>query len=304
MITSSAPCRISLAGGSTDIPAYYEKYGGICVSMAINLRQEIEFDTEQMGFEIPKGAKLEFYKPFFEKYKISSTFAARFNGEITGGIGSSASAAVALLGALHKITGKQIDLKEIAEEAWDIEVNKLKMFGGKQDQYAAAFGGVNVFEFGKEVKVTPIKLHDNIKNSILLFHTGENRKSGKIQEGFKDLSEDQIFYLDKIKELAYGVLDVLPTGNIKEFGRLLNLSWDYKKRSNPGSVSNQDIDDLFFKAKNIGAYERKILGAGSGGYCIFVVEKAWHKQFIENIGIKHIPYEIDYQGIKTSCSSD
>ena len=298
IIKSSAPCRISLAGGGTDFPSYYEKYRGVCVSMAINLRQEIEISDEYRGHLIPLGASPEFYNAFFERYQIPYGFKAEFDGEITGGIGSSASASVALLGALHKLIGKEIDQKEIAEEAWDIEVDKLSLFGGKQDQYAAAFGGVNVFNFGKDVMVSPYpNLLDKVRDSILLFYTGKNRKSGKIQEGFKLLGEDQIFYLDKIKELAYEVLDVLPTGNIKEFGRLLNLSWDYKKRSNPGSVSNQDIDDLFFKAKNLGAYGGKILGAGSGGYCIFVVEKDWQGQFIKNIGIKHVPYEIDYQGL-------
>jgi D-glycero-alpha-D-manno-heptose-7-phosphate kinase len=298
LIKASSPCRISIFGGSTDFPTYYEKYGGLCVSMAINLRQEIELDPDMAGFEIPKGAKPEFYKPFFEKYKVSSTFSARFDGEITGGIGSSASAAVALLGALHAFTGKKINPESIAEEAWDIEVNKLSLFGGKQDQYAAAFGGVNVFEFGKEVKITPIRIHEDIKNSILMFHTGENRKSTKIQDGFKELSGLQKVCLDSIKKIAKESVKYLENGNIKVIGELLDKSWYLKKMSNNG-VSNRKIDELFFKAKNLGAYGGKCLGAGGGGYCIFVVEPDWQKDFIEKIGIKHIPYEIDYRGLET-----
>lgn len=299
VIKSSCPTRCSLMGGGTDIPTYSDKYGGACLSMAINIRQEFEIDTEQIGMEIPKGASPKFYKAFFDRHISPSGFKASFDGEITGGIGSSASAAVAILGGLHRLTGKNIDKYKIAEEAWDIEVNDLKMFGGRQDQYAAAFGGVNCFQFGKHTTVTPLhSFIEPVKDSILLFHIGKNRESSKIQEGFKDLTVKQVAYLNNIKKLVIRAIEVIPTGNIKLFGELLELSWRYKKESNKG-VSNPDVDSLMKKAKDLGSYGGKCLGAGGGGYCIFVVEPSEQKEFIKNIGLKHIDYEIDYQGLSS-----
>lgn len=251
---------------------------------------------------MPDGANSGFYIPFFEKDKIHSLMGlkAKFDGEITGGIGSSASAAVALLGALHKLTGKEINPKEIAEEAWDIEVNNCGLFGGKQDQYAAAFGGVNVFEFGKEVKVNSLmpSFIEPIKDSILLFHTGSNRKSSNIQEGLKKLSKAQIFHLDQIKNLTIEAIKVIGSGDIKKFGELLSLSWEYKKKSNKG-VSTDKVDKLFDKAKELGAYGGKLCGSGGGGYCIFIVEPSRQEEFKKNIGIKWVDYQISYDGLST-----
>lgn len=299
VIHSSSPTRISLIGGGTDIPTYSNKYGGLCLSMAINLRQEIEIDETQTGFEIPKKANPEFYKAFFEEYRSPSGFRAKFNGEITGGIGSSASASVAILGALRGLTNNEINRSDIAEEAWKIEVNKLKMFGGKQDQYAAAYGGVNLFEFNKKsTKVTPLTdFIEPIKNSILLFYTGRNRKSSKIQEGFKKLDNSQTYRLNEIKKLVPKMAKAIAEKDIKEVGEILNLSWELKKRSNNG-VSTTGTEFIINKGKKYGAYGGKILGAGGGGYCIFIVDPNKKEEFIKTIGIKHIPYEIDYEGLK------
>jgi len=162
IIKSSAPCRISLLGGGSDLSPYCDLYGGMVLSMAINLRQEIELTIDNKDhygdLTFPLGGSLNFYKTIIEQLGLSQRevgLVAKFDGEITGGIGSSASATVALVGAIAKARDIKYDKDEIARVAWNIEVNILKMFGGKQDQWAAAHGGVNVFEF-KNGKVETI----------------------------------------------------------------------------------------------------------------------------------------------------
>lgn len=295
--------RISLFGGGTDIDSYAKKYGGFCLNMGINLRQQFILDTDNVrtfDSSLPKGADDSFYETILREMNSTASFETVCDGIITGGLGSSASAAVALLGAIKKARGEKIILDEIAEKAWEIEVNKLKLFGGKQDQYAAAYGGINAIEFGSNVSVVQLgqSFIYPVLNSILLFHTGKNRKSSKIQEGYKDLSDNQVKYLDLIKKYAFQALEIIPKGDIEGLGNLLELTWEAKKKSNNG-VSNEEIDQLFDKAKELGAFGGKILGAGGGGYCIFVVHPEKQKKFKEKIGLKWIDYSIDWNGLET-----
>jgi D-glycero-alpha-D-manno-heptose-7-phosphate kinase len=298
-IKASAPCRISLFGGGTDIPTY--KNGGMVLNMAINLRQEIKILDNVNWFGglmniWPDGGSENFYKAFLPD---SYWYEAEFDGEITGGIGSSAGAAVAIVGATERLKGHKIDLDKIAEKAWEIETKKLKMFGGKQDQYASAYGGVNLITFRDRPHVIQLSpsFIESVKDSILLFHTGENRKSGKIQEGFKKLSKEQIKYLDKMRDLVMPGLRAIDEGDVKRFGKLLTESWELKKKSNSG-VSNEKIDKLFEKGKKLGALGWKLLGAGGGGYCIFIVPKK-QEEFKKKIGIKWVDYSIDWNGLDT-----
>jgi D-glycero-alpha-D-manno-heptose-7-phosphate kinase len=297
MIKASSPCRISLFGGGTDIPTY--KNGGMVLNMGINLRQELEIDdVKEIGLMniIPGKADWKFYEAFLPE---NIWYDANFDGEITGGIGSSASVAVALVGALERLKGHKIDLNKIAEKAWKIETKKLGLFGGKQDQYASAYGGVNLMTFRNRVHVIQLSpsFIEPVKDSILLFHTGENRKSGKIQEGFKKLNKEQVKYLDQMRDLVMPGLRSIQEGNIKEFGRLLTESWELKKKSNSG-VSNEKIDKLFEKGKRLGALGWKLLGAGGGGYCIFIVNKN-QEEFKKKIGIKWVDYSISWDGLCT-----
>ena len=154
LIKSSSPCRISLLGGGSDVSPYCDLYSGMVLSMAINLRQEVELtidDKDHYGeLTFPLEGNRNFYKTIIEQLGFSQRevgLVARFDGEITGGIGSSAAATVALVGAIAKAKGIKYDKDEIARVAWNMEVNKLGLFGGKQDQWAAAHGGVNVFRF-------------------------------------------------------------------------------------------------------------------------------------------------------------
>lgn len=296
IIEASAPLRIGLAGGGTDVPPYSENCGGICLNMAINIRQRFLIEDEPNHH-----LDNEFFNRLFKELGLSDLFYCQlFSKELIGsGLGSSASAAVAIVAAANKLNKLGLTKGEIAEKAWDIEVNKLGLFGGYQDQFAATYGGLNVFEFGD--KVTNVRfdpgLTDRVYENILLFHSGIVRKDTKIQEGLKHLTDDKKRYLDEIKRLAYLSVGAMANGFIDEMGDLMKQSWEFKKKSN--NVSTPEIDKIFKKADKLGAWGYKLNGSGGGGTVLFLVDKDKKEKFIEQIGLKHIDFEPDQQGVET-----
>ena len=166
-VLSLAPSRLSLFGGGTDTPQYSNNFGGLVINIAINLRSKFTlftgndiYDPEAIN-SVPYLGRKEFVYAFREEFRINdmhlSMFKSEFDGILESGIGSSASSAVAILGAINKLQNLRMSLDQIAEKAWEIEVNKLGLYGGRQDQYASAYGGVNVMQFEKDmVKVTPL----------------------------------------------------------------------------------------------------------------------------------------------------
>ena len=213
-IFSQAPCRISLFGGGTDVGEYAQKYGGICINLAINIRQE--FRIAEKSRETPYGKQVGF--EFVEKIMKEMgdpdlVYDQTFGGEITGGLGSSASAAVALVGAINKHKDLGMSRAGIAERAWEIETGSLGLFGGKQDQYVATFGGINAMEFTNKVTIVPLanSFLDHILPGLFLFYTGSNRKSPKIQEGLRTITSHQKYELDRIKKTAVEAVPLIGT---------------------------------------------------------------------------------------------
>jgi len=311
-IISRTPTRLSLAGGGTDIPSYYEKNGGLVLSMAINIYQQIvmysdEHIYESKGHRFPLKANPEFYYKILDEYKINNglhltKLQCDFDGYIESGIGSSASAAVALLGAINKRLDLKMSLTDIAETAWKLENKKLGLFGGKQDQYAATFGGVNLFEFKKD-SITTTQLGptfiERVLPSIVLFHCGFNRKKTNIQEGFKSISSKQKQTLDEIKTLTVATTESITKGNIQEIGRLFNELWILKKRSNRG-ISNVAIEDIYTTGKQHGAYGGKISGSGGGGYIFFIIPPDIRSKFINDMekeGLEWWDFSPSFQGL-------
>src|SRR3990167_66114 len=206
-VISTAPTRISLFGSGTDTEPFASTYGGMCINLAINIRQHITLWENMTVAEYPQGATPAFYYKILEEFGMDYDrwgFKSAFDVDIQTGLGSSASAAVALVGAIAKAKGLEMTRQEIAEKAWDIEVNKLGMFGGRQDQYAASFGGMNIITFRNEVNITPVDRYiaDNIANNLLLFDTGLRRTQPKLQENLKTLSVESINALESIKDIA------------------------------------------------------------------------------------------------------
>ena len=300
-IISQAPCRISLYGGGTDIPTYASKYGGVVFNMAINIRQKVIMGGEHKLLE---GDSEEFFNAFSPDFRgFDCSISHKFDGHMESGLGSSAALAVSLIGAMDKYKNTNLSKDQIAEMAWNIEVNELGLFGGKQDQYAAVYGGVNVMEFNDKVTVTqlPPSFIEPLLPSMILFYTGKNRRSGKIQEAFKELSKTQIDALNSLKQLTYDGVNAIANKDIYSVGKLLDYAWQLKKQSNAGTT-NDKIDAIYQTASKNGAIGGKILGAGGGGHILFVCPPDKQEQLKEAL-TKHdctwTDFGIDFNGLET-----
>ena len=312
IIQATTPTRISLAGGGTDVDPYCELYGGSVINMAINLCQHVELYTdddmwEKHHHEFPSDADPKLCYRILENYGMNGMHHSRvissFDGIIGAGLGSSAAFAVCLIGALRKLTRMPQDRKIIAKEAYDTEVKQLGWYGGRQDQYAAAFGGLNLIEFNKEVKVKPFIREDAeaLRKWMVLFYTG-NRKfaSNKIQKGFKKLSKNQIKTLNLIKEKVSDVEICIKAKAFSELGHFINEMWQLKKKSNKG-ISNAKIDAIYDYGIKNGALGGKLLGAGSGGYMVFICNPNKQENLIKKMaekGIEDIDFSVDYNGLQ------
>lgn len=280
--------------------------------MAINLRQHLkmysgpdllEFNNGYGGTNIiPIHGSHEFYYKILDEYKINdmhhTKLFSQFDGYLESGLGSSAACAVAMLGAVNQRLELNLTREQVALKAWELETQKLGLFGGKQDQWASAFGGVNVFEFNGTVKVNALdrSFIEPFMPYFVLLYTGSNRKSATIQEGLKELSGFQVEALDKIKATAFNGIKAMADRDIKETGKLLLESWEQKKASNKG-VTTPEIDKMFVKATKLGSFGHKLCGAGGGGYALFMVEPAKRKEFIKGMGLEHFDFEISWDGL-------
>ena len=323
IVESHAPTRISLFGGGTDMDSYFMGFGGLVVSLAINLRQHITIYTEKDVVKkslnnIPPSGDINFMHKIFDEFnaskdnsrfvKMGNMHHVRFDSisdlPLESGMGASAAGAVATVGAIRKSLGLSMDKGEIAEQAWHIEVNKIGLFGGRQDQYASTYGGVNVFEFNKEsVNVTPLGTNfiDKIFPSLVLLYIGKNRVNPKIQEGLRTLKPEQIQRLNEIKQIAIKSMEPIGQGDIEKVGHLLDRSWRVKQRSNKGG-SEPWINSLYEKEKKNGALGGKLCGAGGGGFMIYIVKPNHKEEFItkmNNEGLTQWDFSICWNGLET-----
>ena len=309
-VLSSAPTRISLSGGGTDLPVFYERHQGLVVSLAINIRQNISLEratAPQTTSFMPENSNPDFYRTIIREMGLNDQeieLQATFEGKIQSGLGTSASAAVALISSLSKLKEMYLNPGELAELAWDIEVNRFKMYGGKQDQYAAAFGGMNTFHFsesGVKVESWEKEVAHELEKHLLLFHTGIIRTDTKIQEELLSLSETQIIELEKIRTNTMSLVGAIKAGDMKFTGHIIAYSWEHKKRSN-SKVTSGEIDKIYDTAMLSGAYGGKLCGSGGGGYIFFVVPPQRQLNVIGNlagIGCNPVDFSIDYQGVST-----
>jgi len=289
MIITRSPLRVSLGGGGTDLPSYYREFGGFLVAAAID---KYVYLTQHRTFQpgiIVKYSKLEradhvdqIEHPIVrEAMKLTGVTDPHIEltsmADIPGGtgLGSSGSFTTALLKALHTSKKSLISPAELAEQACDIELNKLGEPIGKQDQYIAAVGGITAFTFHKDgrVEYRPARISEetlfNLEDNLLLFFTGYSRSASAIlkDQNEKSKSNDQTM-LDNMhftKELGYKSLECLETGNLDEFARLMDVHWQRKKIRSAG-MSNPVINDWYDHAMTNGALGGKLIGAGGGGF--------------------------------------
>jgi D-glycero-alpha-D-manno-heptose-7-phosphate kinase len=322
MIITRSPLRISLGGGGTDLPSYYREYTGFLVAAAIDKYVYITLHQTFMQELIVKYSKLErvtsvdqIEHPIVREAMKAVSVGAPYleltsMADIPGGtgLGSSGSFTTALLKALHTYKKNIISPAELAEQACDIELNKLGEPIGKQDQYIAAIGGITAFTFHKDgrVEYRPCKISEetlfNLEDNLLLFFTGYSRSASAILKDQNDKSKqnDQAM-LDNLhftKELGYKSLDALESGNLDEFARLMDVHWQRKKARSSG-MSNAHINEWYDHAMAHGALGGKLIGAGGGGFLMFyAADKRKLRHAMREKGLQEVRFRFDFEGSK------
>ena len=295
MIIARSPLRISLGGGGTDLPSYYEHHTGFLIAAAIDKYVYLTLHDTFGQDLIVKYSKLERVNSAqeLEHPIIREAFGLiGLDGrslELTSmadipagtGLGSSGSFTTALLKALHTYKKNLVHPSELAEQACDIEINRLKEPIGKQDQYIAAYGGITCFKFhpGGKVEAWPAKISEetlyNLEDNLLLFFTGYSRSASKLlkdqdqksKEGDKAMMENLHF----VKDLGLKSLQALESGNLDQFAAYMDLHWQRKKERS-GGMTNPEIDEWYTFARSNGALGGKLIGAGGGGFLMFYAE--------------------------------
>lgn len=300
---SKAPLRIGLAGGGTDVSPYSDQFGGAILNTTVSLSAYATLEpidenkiilealdrNEKQVFDLAESLPIDgtldllkgVYNRIQQDYKFPlfgfklSTFVDAPAGS---GLGTSSTLVVAILGVFVERYKLPLSDYDIAQYAYDIERNDLKLAGGKQDQYAATFGGVNFMEFyeGDKVIVNPLRvkpqyLHE-LENNLVLFFTATSRESATIiKEQVKNVNnnnEKSIEAMHQLKEQAKMMKEALLRGKLNDIGEILDYGFQ-QKRLMAANISNAAIEAIYDTAKNAGATGGKISGAGGGGFMIF-----------------------------------
>jgi len=283
-------------GGGTDIAAFYSRHTGRVISSAIDKFVYVTLNRHLLGQKVsaryalselvdhPRELKNERIREALLNAGITSNIDVGFFSGIPtkAGLGSSSSFSVALMKALHLLNGKKIDSKENAEHACNLEINLIKDPIGKQDQYASAFGGFNIFEFNPDnsVNVIPVrldfKLRSDFKEHLLLFFTGISREAKSVLAEQVSNTENNFEILKKMADSVFPFKDKLLAGDFEGIGKMLHENW-LLKRSLASKVSNSIIDDFYSAGLKAGAWGGKILGAGGGGCFLFIAPPGAHQ---------------------------
>jgi D-glycero-alpha-D-manno-heptose-7-phosphate kinase len=322
MIIARSPLRISLGGGGTDLPSYYEKHGGFLIAAAIDKYVYITIHETFADEMIIKYSQMERVTAVKDvkhpiiREALKLTGITETNLEITSmadipagtGLGSSGSFTTALLKALHHYRKNLMHPRELAEQACHIEIDLLQEPIGKQDQYIASYGGITCFEFHPEGDVTawPINVATetlyNLEDNLLLFFTGYSRSASSILQEQHDRSkkDDQAMLenLHFVKDLGYDICEALESGELQKFGELMNDHWQHKKKRS-GNMSNNQIDQWYELARKNGAIGGKLIGAGGGGFLMFYTEeKVRLRHAMREAGLSEVRFRFDFEGTK------
>ncbi len=329
MLIARAPMRISFGGGGTDLEAYYARYGGLVISAAINKYfyaiitadesdelQVISADYRSLFRHSPYSdlfwnGDLALPKAVLHHFGIRQGMNLFVASEVPPGtgLGSSSAAAVTLVRAATTLLEQPMTKQEVAELASYIEITKMGMPIGKQDQYASSFGGLNKFIFnGEGVSVEPLNIAPGIRQALeqrlMLFFTGSSRESTSILKHQRESTQKQdeavLEALHHIKQVAVDVQTCLEQGNLDEFARLLDYSWQEKRRLAPG-LSTGFIDECYALALEKGAAGGKITGAGGGGFLLLYCHEQAQEVVttaLETLGLKRMNFHFDQQGAR------
>jgi len=320
MIITRSPLRISLGGGGTDLPSYYREHSGFVVAAAIDKYVYLTLHRTFVPELILKYSRMERVEQVADVQHPIVREAMRLTGveapylEIASmadipagtGLGSSGSFTTALLKALHAHRRHLVHPEEIAEQACEIEIERLGEPIGKQDQYIAAYGGLTCFRFlpnGKveawPLEIAPETLHE-LEDNLLLFFTGYSRSASAIlqEQDTKSKGNDaeMVANLHFIKELGRQSKDALEAGDPHAFGELMNVHWEHKKKRST-NMSNPHIDEWYELARANGAVGGKLIGAGGGGFLMFYAEdKARLRKALRQAGLQEVRFRFDFEG--------
>lgn len=327
MIITRTPLRVSFFGGGTDLPAFYLREQGAVVSTSIDKYVYITINKLTPYFRhriLLKYSQSELVDSVDDIRHPIIREAMKMTGvvdrvEITSmadipagtGLGSSSAYAVALLHALHTFKGEFVSAARLAEEACEIEIQRLKDPIGKQDQYIAAYGGICHIRFNPDesVFVDPVicayETKRALEEHLLMFYTGVTRSAGEILNVQRTATADKMEVLIRMRDLCTEALHVLRQGkSLNRFGELLHESWQYK-RTIVDTISNDAIDDYYERALAAGALGGKLLGAGGGGFLLFYVEKQNQHRVREALcNLQELPFHFEPQGSKVIYVSD
>jgi D-glycero-alpha-D-manno-heptose-7-phosphate kinase len=345
MIVVRTPFRLPLGGGGTDLPSYFHKYEGFLITSAVNKYMYININEPSLVNKIKVqyskvdiveidniiGLKHEIVREALKYLKIKRPLEISSMADLAAGtgMGSSSSYTVGLLKGLNAMLRRYISLHALAEEACKVEIDLLNKPIGKQDQYAATYGGIIQMEIDRlgNVKITPLNLDQEVinelENRLMMFYTHIERDTNEILEdqnkNIRTSEEEEekaalahlepkpiggrisaVDSMHRIKNIGYRIKDALLADNIDEFGALLHEHW-MTKRLVTDRMSNPDIDGWYNLAMENGALGGKIMGAGGGGFFVFCVENGKRKHLrktMESAGLRYMNFKFDWEGSK------
>lgn len=324
-----APLRISFAGGGTDLPYFFEKYGGLVISATINkycyatlikradrkiiidsdATSNLDVLVEDIG-QLKYNGQLDLVKAVINLMQPEFGFELYLYNDIPPGrgLGASASLAVLVTKVLNQVMNTNYDDYKIAEIAFKAETEELKIKGGWQDQYASVTGGFNYMEFNSDRTIIyPLRLKEEIikelNSHLMLCYVGVSQQSGEIHTGieksFKENEEEKLMNLNKLKQITLEMKDSLLTGKLEDFGRLLRESWDCKRNMSK-EITNPRIDYLYETGLKNGAFGGKLLGAGSRGYLLIFYSPRKRNQLkksLEIAGGEIMDFDFEFRGV-------
>lgn len=333
---SKAPLRIGLAGGGTDVSPYSDLYGGAILNATLSLYAHAtiepiggnsiileaidrgEEETHEWNSTLPLNNHLDLLKGVYNRiqrdYGITEKgfkLSTYVDAPAGSGLGTSSTLVVAILGAFAEMLRLPLGEYDLAHYAYEIERNDLGLAGGKQDQYAATFGGVNYMEFygDDKVIVNPLRVKEQhlfeLENNLLLYYTSTSRESAEIikkqSKNVTDKKEKSLEAMHQLKHQAQLMKEALLKGRLNEIGEILDYGHQQKRQMAEG-ITNELLDNIYDAAKKAGATGGKISGAGGGGFMVFYCPANTKYKVIKNLeqfGGRHRNYQFVEHGLKT-----
>jgi D-glycero-alpha-D-manno-heptose-7-phosphate kinase len=338
IIKSKAPLRLGLAGGGTDVSPYSDLHGGAILNATINsyayaVLEPLDYDTIELisgsperkrtydaaaelpiddrAYELQVGVYNRIVRQFNDGRPLSFRLTTWIEAPQGSGLGTSSTLVVAILGAFKEWLNLPLGQYDIAHLAYEIERIEMKMAGGKQDQYAATFGGINFLEFlaGDKVIVNPLAVKPNVlaelEMNLLLYFTATNRDSAQIishqVENVKNNNNEAVEAMHRLKEQAQLMKQCVLRGEVDSIGEVLNLGWLNKKKM-ASAISNSLLDEIYEAALAAGASGGKISGAGGGGFMFFYCPRTTKlrvQQALERFGGQTKSFTFTHNGLTT-----